>query len=433
MSEHQNSNKKKLKQYAVYAAMALLCAAFMWLIFSPSEKQKEQATEGVGLNTDIPEPSRKKGIIGDKKKAYEQQRMNDLVNDRMKTLSDFAGMVGNEKDAQSTEPDEPGEAPRAAGYITRKKAPESSLSRSTQAYKNMNRELQNFYAPAAKEDEEAIKMKKELERQKAQLAEQETQNNVDAQVELMEKSFQMASKYMPQTAQAPTAPVPTAGTGTKGQPIEKQDSDITEVSLSRENEVSALKQQLSDSEIVRELSAERNIGFYNGVSEGSQVQKNTIQACIHDDQVIEGMESSKSVRIRLQDDMMVGDMTVPRNTLLTGQAKILGERLDIAIKSIEYDGKIINVDIDVYDTDGQRGIFIPNSLELNAVKEMGANMGSSVGTSFTFSQSAGQQIAADLGKGVIQGASQYLSKKMRNIKISLKAGYRIFLLPKQNA
>ena len=83
----------------------------------------------------------------------------------------------------------------------------------------------------------------------------------------------------------------------------------------------------------------------------------------------------------------------------------------------------------MYDTDGQAGVCIPNSTEINAVKEVAANMGTSAGTSISLTSDAGQQLAADLGRGVIQGTSQYVSKKLREVKVSLKAGYRVFLLP----
>ena len=43
------------------------------------------------------------------------------------------------------------------------------------------------------------------------------------------------------------------------------------------------------------------------------------------------------------------------------------------------------------------------------------------------STDAGAQIASDLGKGVIQGVSQYISKRMRTVKITLKAGHRVLL------
>ena len=102
-------------------------------------------------------------------------------------------------------------------------------------------------------------------------------------------------------------------------------------------------------------------------------------------------------------------------------------RLGIAITSLEYEGTIIPVELMVYDSDGQEGIFIPNSMELNAVKEVAANMGGSLGSSINISTDAGAQLASDLGKGVIQGTSQYIAKKMRTVKVHLKSGYKVML------
>ncbi len=118
--------------------------------------------------------------------------------------------------------------------------------------------------------------------------------------------------------------------------------------------------------------------------------------------------------------------------MVVGTAKIQGERLEIGISSLEYDGSIIPIELAVYDTDGQPGIFIPNSLELNAVKEVAANMGSSLGSSINISTNAGAQLASDLGKGLIQGTSQYISKKMRTVKVHLKSGYRVMLYQETN-
>ena len=37
------------------------------------------------------------------------------------------------------------------------------------------------------------------------------------------------------------------------------------------------------------------------------------------------------------------------------------------------------------------------------------------------------QLASDLGKGLIQGTSQYIAKKMRTVKVHLKSNYRVML------
>lgn len=84
----------------------------------------------------------------------------------------------------------------------------------------------------------------------------------------------------------------------------------------------------------------------------------------------------------------------------------------------------------VYDMDGQLGIFVPGSDEINAAKEVAAQLAQSAGTSISITDNAGSQLAADVGKGLIQGASQYVSKKMSVVKVTLKANYGLLLLSK---
>ena len=48
------------------------------------------------------------------------------------------------------------------------------------------------------------------------------------------------------------------------------------------------------------------------------------------------------------------------------------------------------------------------------------------------STDAGAQLAADLGKGLIQGTSQYFAEKMRTVKVHLKGGYKVLLYQPEN-
>ena len=79
------------------------------------------------------------------------------------------------------------------------------------------------------------------------------------------------------------------------------------------------------------------------------------------------------------------------------------------------------------------GIFIPGSTEANAVREVAANMGQNLGTTISITnQSAGDQLLSELGRGAIQGVSQYISKKMREEKVHLKSGYGLMLYQNNN-
>ena len=80
------------------------------------------------------------------------------------------------------------------------------------------------------------------------------------------------------------------------------------------------------------------------------------------------LTDGQTVKLRLLEPMRVSGRVIPRNTLLVGAARLQGERLGIGIISLEHGGNIIPVELEVYDSDGQAGIFIPGSMEIDAAK-----------------------------------------------------------------
>lgn len=414
--------KQQMKKYAVFALIFVIFLASLWLIFSPSADEKAKTEATAGFNADIPMP-KEDGIIDDKKSAYENEQMKQRQEEKMRSLQDFAYMLGDDKERPGNLVpviDEPVKSD--ANKPGQSRLPQSSIQTSANAYRNINRTLGTFYE-SPKDDPEKERLAKELEELKVSLAEKENkQNTVDEQLAIMEKSYQIAARYMPQIqGQSPV------GSGEAGavQPGASGKTTVVPINRVTGRTVSALQQDMSSEEIARAFSQPRNISFFTVADETHQESKNTISACIHDEQTI---MDGQSVRLRLLEPMQAGSVIIPRGTLITGMAKIQGERLGVTIVSIEYAGIIIPVELRVYDTDGQAGICIPNSMEINAVKEVAANMGASAGTSISLTNNATQQLAADLGRGVIQGTSQYVSKKLREVKVSLKAGYKVFLL-----
>ena len=127
--------------------------------------------------------------------------------------------------------------------------------------------------------------------------------------------------------------------------------------------------------------------------------------------------------------MRAGGVLIPANTVLTGTARIDGERMMITVSAVQDRGSVIPVELLVYDMDGGEGISVPASDEISAVKEIAANAGSGLGSSITITDDAGTQLLSDLGRSVIQGTAQYVGQKMRQVRVTLKAGYRVLLLP----
>ena len=436
--EKQGKEKKELtpqqiqqrKKMLVYPLMGLVFLGFMYLIFAPSDKDEAKVESVGGFNADIPQP-KGDGIIGDKKTAYEQEQMENKQADKMRSLQDFAFSLGEENgngEDLTLIDDAPAEKPKTNVIDFGAGAPNnsrSSIQSSAAAYRDMNRQLGSFYE-TPKEDKEKEELKRQVEELTARLdAKESGAGSMDEQVALMEKSYELAAKYMngqnaplqtEQIAQVtPFAPVHGKGNAA---PV-KAVSDRT---------VSGLQQPMNNAEFIAEYSKPRNYGFNTAVGSGYSMGKNTIRACIHNDQTL---MDGQTVKLRLLEPLQAGNVIVPKNSLVSGSAKVQGERLEILVSSLEYAGNIIPVELAVYDSDGQKGLSVPSSLEQEAAKEAMANIGAGLGTSISFAQSAGQQVAMDITRGLMQGGSQYLAKKFRTVKVHLKANYQVMLYAKQ--
>jgi len=420
--------------------MFLLFAGSMWLIFAPSEKEEEKQSKG--FNTEVPDPQASE-LIGDKKKAYEKEMMEQKEQERSRAMQSLSSMFGEMTGGQPVQSSEElalktNLSERDNGFGSRTTAPQEGFHASASAYQDINRTLGSFYE-MPREDPEKEEMRTRLKELESRMSneQQSPAITVNDQMALLEKSYQLAAKYMPAGGKGQS--VPAALPSTSGS---ETASERKVVSSGRNGKaiafpvrqvsgqvVSALAQPMSDSTFRSEYVKERNYIFHTAIGTAPLTEKNTISACVHTRQTV---TDGQTVRFRLLEPMLVSGKEIPRNTSVVGVAKIQGERLNVLISSLEYHGNIIPVELAVYDTDGQAGIFIPGSMERSAAKEIVAGMGTSAGSSMNFSTDAGAQLAADLGKGLIQGTSQYFSKKMRSVKVHLKAGYKVLIYQPEN-
>ncbi|WP_370795075.1 conjugative transposon protein TraM [Bacteroides stercorirosoris] len=427
MSNDANKLKQrqKIRKYLVYAGMFLLFIGCMWLIFAPSKEDRLKGERNAGFNSELPDP-RGAGIEADKIAAYEQADMKRRQEEKMRTLEDFSAFADGNRQDETINPVV--EIPQEwelenVSYRGSGNNRSRSVSSSTSAYNDINATLGSFYeTPREDPEKEALKAEVEQLRQEA-ARQQPAQMTYDDQVALLEKSYALAARYMPGESTVKQEEVETVTNGRKAKavPVELVSTPV----------VSSLPQSVSDSVLLARLAQVENAGFHTAVGKTADGHtRNTIRACVHGDQTV---RSGQSVRLRLLEPMRVGRYVLPRNSLVTGEGRIQGERLSIGIIQVEHDGIIIPVELAVYDNDGQEGVFIPGSMEANAAKEVAANLGQNLGTSISITnQSAGDQLLSELGRGAIQGVSQYISRKMREEKVHLKSGYTLMLYQNDN-
>ena len=416
LTEAQRLKRQKM---IVLPAMVLVFIGAMWLIFAPSSGKEQEPGTG-GYNIEMPDADKEnRRIIGDKAKAYEQGAMEERQENRSRAMQQLGDLFDRETAAAAGDSDfdlaNPGGTEEAV-----KPAPKTIQS-SAAAYRDLNATLGNFYEQPKNDNAEMDELLERIATLESELESgKERSSTMDEQVALMEKSYELAAKYM--GGQNGTQ---AAGQTTEPSPVQKAGKNTAKpVRQVTHQVVSSLGQPVSNAEFVASFSQERNRSFNTAVGITTVSDRNTIPACVYGAQSV---TDGQAVRLRLLEPMAVADRIIPRNAVVVGAAKIQGERLAIEITSLEHDGTVIPVELEVYDTDGQPGIFIPNSMEMNAVREVAANMGGSLGSSINISTNAGAQLASDLGKGLIQGTSQYIAKKMRTVKVHLKAGYRVML------
>ena len=429
-----NEQKQKLTKYAVFALMGVIFACCIWLIYAPSAEEKAKK---MGFNTEIPLP-KEEGLIGDKRDAYEKEQVRHKQNERMRSLDDFSAMMGSETPKSSNDlvilEYEPQMPKTPAGSVSQSRSG-SPIQNSARAYQDINHTLGSFYE-SPKNDPEKEQLRNELYELRERLDEQERNKNlVDEQMAVMERSYQVASKYLPLNTASGSSTNLTGQIASNPEPAENKNNNVSEKPLALpvnhvyNQTVYRLAQDISDADFLETFSKLRNMGFITVGAENNTILRNTIIACAYGDQTV---LTGQGVRFRVLEQIRVGKTVIPHNTIVSGTAKIQGERLDITVNSVEFAGQIIPVELTTYDMDGQKGIFIPDLQGINAAKEILANMGTSAGTSINFSNDAGKQFVADMGRNLIQGVSQFAAKKLREVKVHIKSGYKVYLVSESN-
>lgn len=380
------AERQKMKKYLIVIPGAVLIfIGSMWLIFG-SYMTDENTINGKA-NMELPE--------GDS---------NELQGNKLKAIAERA--IQEEKERQdsvlraSILPDD--------GIMTDTVIADdnqtSPIEQSAHTYQEVQASLEEFYVPENTEATQVAELQARIDELEAQnaLAQQQTQQ--PDQMELLERSYQLAAQYM--------------GNGNSNgvcqQPVQTEENgkrNVQPVAMVQRNVVSTLGS-------ISERSFNTSVGIRTAT------HKNTIAAAVAGNQSV---TDGQTVKLRTEEPMWVGNRLIPRNTTIVGAARLQGERLEIVISSVECEGSIYEVELSVFDSDGQEGINIPNSMESDALHEIGANMGSTMGSSINISTDAGAQIASDVGRGLINGVSQYLTKKMRTVKVHLKAGYKVML------
>jgi conjugative transposon TraM protein len=161
-------------------------------------------------------------------------------------------------------------------------------------------------------------------------------------------------------------------------------------------------------------------GFYGlEKNQTASQSQNAIEAVIHGTQTV---VSGATVKLRLLNDIFINGILVPKDNFVYGVASLSGERLRIQVGGIRHINRLFPVAISVYDMDGLEGINVPGAITRDVAKQSADRSMQNIG--FTAVDPSWQIQAAGAG---VEAAKSLFSKKVKLVKVTLKAGYKVLL------
>lgn len=214
-------------------------------------------------------------------------------------------------------------------------------------------------------------------------------------------------------------PRPTAATPPQGElrVARKPDTAVNDPELAKVNEML--------DKVIRIQHPEEHKASVNPPSHATDLvlpadtMANTIAAVVTEDQ---NLTNGTTIALRITDSIQVNGTVLPAGQLIYGAVNINNDRLLVHITSLRQEKNLYATDLQVYDLDGLPGIHIPGLLSRDVAKQS-ADQGVNSLNVLSMDPSLGAQ-AMNAG---IQTARSFASRKVRQVRVAVRAGYQVLL------
>lgn len=179
--------------------------------------------------------------------------------------------------------------------------------------------------------------------------------------------------------------------------------------------------------------------FYGGSSkleEEGSILRNALKATVQQTITV---KDGDILPIRLTEDAYAGNIVLRAGTVVNGIVKLEGNRLNVIVTNLEYKGRIMQVQLCVYDIDAQKGIYVPDGDVAQVASETASALGdgllqasTTASQGFTMNSSAKDAAAGIITRGVVAGVGSILKGKQRVPTVTIRSGYKLFLMNEKN-
>jgi conjugative transposon TraM protein len=191
-----------------------------------------------------------------------------------------------------------------------------------------------------------------------------------------------------------------------------------------EKAVSEISEEAEAEEVVKKQKETSD--YFNTITTNEPEHK-LIKAIVDEDiQVTDGSR----VRLRLLDDIDVGDRTITKGSYLyCTMSGFSQQRIKGTVKSVLVNDELVKVNLSIYDTDGMEGLYVPKSSFRETTQDvasgaMSQSMSLNDGSSTTSMGRWGMQAL----QNAYQKTANAISKNIRKNKVKVKYGTRVYLI-----
>ena len=137
---------------------------------------------------------------------------------------------------------------------------------------------------------------------------------------------------------------------------------------------------------------------------------------VRDQKVVDGQR----VTVRLLDDYSVDGVFVPANTHLAAMCKVL-DRLELSVRSVEINGRILPLQLVAYDTDGMAGIYCPETSASRNSRRASSDAISAANSTFG-------GLVGDLANTVLRTGATIAKSASGELSVKVVSGYEFYLV-----
>ena len=134
----------------------------------------------------------------------------------------------------------------------------------------------------------------------------------------------------------------------------------------------------------------------------------------------EKLKEGQRVTLRLLETYEENGVRIPANSHLNAICKI-GNRLELNVKSVEMNGKIIPLNLCAYDTDGLKGIYCPETSSNKNAKKAENDALSASGATFG-------GLVGDIANTIIRTGVNIARSSSGEVSVNVSSGYEFFLV-----